>query len=45
MNIVSRKVPNVVQNPTNLLSLKDIDRDMFLDLFAADFAKVAHALS
>lgn len=44
MNVVSRKVPGVNMTPTELLTLKEHDSDMFLDLFVHDFIKIHEAL-
>lgn len=44
MNVVSRKVPGVNMTPTELLTLKEHDSDMFLDLFVHDFIKIHDAL-
>jgi len=44
MNVVSRKVPGVNMAPTELLTLREHDSDMFLDLFVHDFIKIHEAL-
>ena len=44
MNIVSRKFPGINLTPTELLSLKEHESDMFLDIFVQDFVKVTETL-
>ena len=44
MSIMTRKVPSLEKNPTDLLGLHQVEKDMFLELFSPDFCKIQAAL-
>ena len=44
MSVMTRNLPEAVQSTTDLLPLGHTEKDMFLELFSADFCKIQNTL-
>ena len=44
MQVVSRRQPGVSQNPTDILPLNKVEKDVFLEVFQNDFIKIMATL-